>query len=132
MDEIVVWFRTYKVRTLPTGSTGRELGSRIAGTRKRPHTQLRPTAATPFPLQVPEGKGENDFAFGAKWLSAAEAVAVIEETHGHWRAMIDGRPKRQHATQYGEEAVLKGERTQQQKQKGQEEIGCAVSFSLAH
>ena len=72
MDEIVVWFRTYK---------------------------------------VPEGKGENDFAFGAKWLGAAEAVKVIEETHGHWRAMIDGRPKKAHATQYGE-AALKGEATE--------------------
>jgi hypothetical protein len=58
---------------------------------------------------VPEGKGENDFAFGARWLGAAEAVAVIEETHAHWRAMIDARPKRQHVTRYGEEAVLKGE-----------------------
>lgn len=53
MDEIVTWFRTYK---------------------------------------IPEGKGENSFAFDGKWLGAAQALEIIEATHGQWKKTIGARP----------------------------------------
>lgn len=47
--------------------------------------QVSPTHHVVF-LQVPEGKGENDFACNGKWLSAADALDIINECHGQVRA----------------------------------------------
>ena len=41
--------------------------------------------------KCPDGKPLNTFAFDEKALSAAEAGAVIEETHRYWRDLVDGK-----------------------------------------
>jgi len=57
-------------------------------------------------MQVPEGKGENTFAFDAQWLGAAEALGVIEATHRQWQRTIDARLKlRPSRALYGEAAL---------------------------
>ena len=65
----------------------------------RPHTPNQR-------LQVPEGKGENSFAFDGRWLGAADALSVIEATHRQWQRALDTRPKPQLAAVFGEAAVL--------------------------
>ena len=39
-------------------------------------------------LQVPEGKGENEFAFDGAWLSRDKALEVIAATHNQWAALV--------------------------------------------
>ena len=36
--------------------------------------------------KVPEGKGENDFAFGGAWVDLATALDVVAACHAQWRA----------------------------------------------
>lgn len=46
--------------------------------------------------KVPEGKGENDFAFDGKWLGRAEALRIIDSTHDQWKNVVNagkGKPK---------------------------------------
>ena len=50
----------------------------------RPHTHNQR-------LQVPEGKGENSFAFDGRWLDAATARAIVASTHAQWRGVVDAR-----------------------------------------
>jgi polar amino acid transport system permease protein len=38
--------------------------------------------------KVPEGKGENDFAFGGKWLDRATTLQIIDATHAQWKALV--------------------------------------------
>lgn len=72
------------------------------------HTLTRSASPTPTTtrLQVPEGKGENSFAFDGRWLGAADALSVIEATHRQWQRALDTRPKPQLAAVFGEAAVL--------------------------
>jgi inorganic pyrophosphatase len=42
--------------------------------------------------KVPEGKGENDFAFGGKWLDRATTMQIIEATHQQWRGLVEAGP----------------------------------------
>ncbi len=79
---------------------------------KSQHALTRSACLTPAPhthnqrLQVPEGKGENSFAFDGRWLGAADALSVIEATHRQWQRALDTRPKPQLAAVFGEAAVL--------------------------
>ena len=43
--------------------------------------------------KVPEGKGENDFAFGGKWLDRATTLQIIEATHTQWKRLVDAGPQ---------------------------------------
>ncbi len=43
--------------------------------------------------KVPEGKGENDFAFGGKWLDRATTLQIIEATHAQWKSLVDAGQK---------------------------------------
>ena len=42
--------------------------------------------------KVPEGKGENDFAFGGKWLDRATTMQIIDATHAQWKGLVDASP----------------------------------------
>ena len=43
--------------------------------------------------KVPEGKGENDFAFGGKWLDRATTLQIIDATHAQWKALVQAGPR---------------------------------------
>jgi hypothetical protein len=51
--------------------------------------------------KVTEGKGENQLAFGGKWLGAAEAAGIIASTHAQWRKAVDARRKGDAPMRYG-------------------------------
>jgi hypothetical protein len=51
--------------------------------------------------KVTEGKGENQLAFGGKWLGAADAAGIIASTHAQWRKAVDARRKGDAAMRYG-------------------------------
>lgn len=40
--------------------------------------------------KLPMGKPENEFAFHGKWLNRSKALAVLEECHGRWQALVKG------------------------------------------
>ena len=40
--------------------------------------------------KTPDGKPLNEFGYEGKAIGAAEAIAVVEETHEQWRALVDG------------------------------------------
>merc|ERR1711924_495373 len=44
--------------------------------------------------KTPDDKPVNAFGHGEKALGAAEAVKVIEETHGFYNDLVSGRPRR--------------------------------------
>jgi hypothetical protein len=44
--------------------------------------------------KIPEGKGENKFAFDGKWLPRKDAIEIIMETHEQWRRTVDGNGER--------------------------------------
>lgn len=41
--------------------------------------------------KIPEGKGENSFAFDGKWLDRDTALKVIESTHVQWKEAVAKR-----------------------------------------
>jgi hypothetical protein len=45
--------------------------------------------------KIPEGKGENKFAFDGKWLPRKDAIEIIMETHEQWRRTVDGNGERE-------------------------------------
>ena len=119
MDDIRLWFRTYKVRK-----------------RKPPLLELRlpvffvdflssfpgelfltcipPAIPLPFSLtQVPEGKGENQFALGGEWLSRDDSLHVIEECNTQWKTLKSRALAKANDSDslrhFGESAARKGE-----------------------
>ena len=42
--------------------------------------------------KIPEGKGENDFAFGGAWLDLPTTLQIVAATHGQWRAALAKPP----------------------------------------
>ena len=44
-------------------------------------------------MQVPEGKGENDFAFEGRWLGLGTTLEIIASTHDQWKALVAAQPK---------------------------------------
>lgn len=45
--------------------------------------------------KIPEGKGENSFAFGGAWLDLSKTMQIIAHTHSQWRAPLTVPPKGQ-------------------------------------
>ena len=41
---------------------------------------------------MPEGKGENDFAFEGRWLGLATTLDIIANTHALWASVVAAKP----------------------------------------
>lgn len=54
--------------------------------------------------KVPEGKPENEFAFGGAWQDRDTALAIIESTHKQWRSLLQ-LEQNMPATLYGKQAL---------------------------
>jgi inorganic pyrophosphatase len=43
--------------------------------------------------KVPEGKGENDFAFEGRWLDLATTLKVVDSAEAQWKGLLKAPPK---------------------------------------
>lgn len=63
--------------------------------------------------KVPEGKGENEFAFDGAWQDRDTALAIVDSTHRQWRSLVQRSTEEQAAaarrTEFGEAPAIKGE-----------------------
>lgn len=63
--------------------------------------------------KVPEGKGENEFAFNGAWQDRDTALAIVDSTHRQWRSLVQRSTEEQAAaarrTEFGEAPAIKGE-----------------------
>lgn len=63
--------------------------------------------------KVPEGKPENEFAFGGAWQDRDTALAIVDSTHRQWRSLVQRCTEEQAAaarrTEFGEASAIKGE-----------------------
>jgi hypothetical protein len=62
---------------------------------------------------VPEGKGENEFAFNGAWQDRDTALAIIDSTHRQWLALQERRAAEAgvsaRAVPFGEADLLRSE-----------------------
>lgn len=61
--------------------------------------------------KVPEGKGENEFAFDGAWQDRDTALAIVDSTHRQWRSLVQRSTEEQAAaarrTEFGEAPAIK-------------------------